>query len=443
MSSLKLTDGLVEAIEASVRDTYVWDSALPRFGVRVTAAGARVYLIQYRAKAAPGEPTKTRRITIGQHDGGLWNVTKARAAARKLLAPVDLGRDPFAEREEERQARQAAAEAAAAQERAEELRQRDNFKAVAERYIDLCMQTNRSGAETARLLRHGPIPAWQDRHVGEVRRVDLADLIDTIKRRSPAVARATYAALRGLFKWCLERDLILSSPCEALTAPPRPVARDRVLADQELKLVWKGADSLGYPFGPVIKLLILTGQRREEVAAMTWAELDLKASIWRIPKERTKNGRAHEVDLSPQALAVIKSFARSGEHVFPARPDKDPKKAKAQGVRGFSATKRTLDKLIEALRQKADPKLEGAMDRWRFHDLRRTAATGMAAMGFPPHVVERVLNHVSGTQSGLVGVYQRHEYRPERKAALTAWGARVEAIASGVEPASNVQAIRA
>jgi integrase len=268
----------------------------------------------------------------------------------------------------------------------------------------------------------------------------VADLLDAIANRSPAVARATYAALRGLFAWCKERDLIDASPCEGLTAPPRSKARDRVLTDDELRLTWRASERLGYPFGPVVQLLMLTAQRRSEVAGMTWAELDLDAAVWRIPAERTKNGKAHEVDLNAQALAVLADVKRSGALVFPARGE--------GSVRGFSATKRRLDELAEEVRaaDAIEAGIEPAAEplaEWRLHDLRRTAATGMAGLGFPPHVVERVLNHVSGAQGGLVGVYQRHEYRAERKAALTAWGSYVEAVLSGVPKPSNVRKLRA
>lgn len=422
MATVKLTKTAVDAVAPTERDIYLWDTALPRFGLRVTPMGARIYLIQYRAKGAPGQPAKTRRITIGQH-GQPWTVDRARDEAKRLLAAVDLGRDPFADREDEREARQLTGEAASLQAEQARLRQRDNFEAVTERYIEACMRANRSGAETARLLRHGPVPAWRDRHIAEVRRVDVADLIDSIKQRSPAVARATYAALRGLFGWCAERELVAMSPCTNLTAPPRPEARDRVLSDDELEIIWKASDGLGLAFGSVIKLLMLTGQRRAEVAGMAWGELDLEAATWRIPKERTKNGKAHEIDLSSQALKLVKAMPRSGPNVFPARGE--------GAVRGFSATKRKLDALIEEmLREKAGGDAAGML-AWRLHDLRRTAATGMAALGAAPHVVERVLNHISGTQSGLVGVYQRHEYRPERLAAIIAWGDRVEAIVAG------------
>jgi integrase len=447
MANLKLTDGLVEALEPDEGDTYAWDTALPRFGVRVTPAGARIYLIQYRPKVAPGAKPKTRRITIGQHDGELWNVTKARAAARKLLAPVDLGRDPFAEREAELQAQRDAQLAAVASERAAERREKETFAAQLDLYVERRLGRRRSAGEAERLLRHGPLAAWGPRHVAEVRRSDVAELLESIGQRSPAVARSTYAELRPFFAWCAERDLIAGSPCASITAPPRPEARDRVLSDDELRLIWLGAERLGFPFGHVLQLLMLTGQRRAEVAGMTWAELDLTAATWRIPAERAKNKQAHEIDLSPQALAVVNKVSQLGAHLFPARPNGEDGEAE-HGVRGFSATKRKLDAVIEELRCRdaeeagVEPPDE-SLTPWRIHDLRRTAATGMAAMGFPPHVVERVLNHVSGTQSGLVGVYQRHDYRKERKAALEAWGARVASIVAGRPQTSNVTRLRA
>ena len=454
MPAIKLTDGAVERAEPGSKDAYIWDSELPRFGLRITPAGSKIYMVQYRAKAAPGEPSKIRKISIGKHDGDLWNATKARAAARKLLAPVDLGQDPFADAEADRRAK---AEEEARAKRETEIRKNESFRAITARYIDAAAKSNRTWAETERLLQFGevvskpakrrsghstkpakgigPMTAWGERHIAEIRRSDVADLVDAIKKRSPAVARATYAALRGLFAWCLERDLISTSPCYGLTAPPRPTARDRVLGDDELRLIWLASDGLGYPFGPVVKLLMLTGQRRAEVAGMAWSELDLKAGIWRIPAERSKNGKAHEVDLSAQALELIEEIPKSKGLVFPAR-NEGP-------VRGFSATKRRLDELMQEVAENEAKGQAVTLQPWRLHDLRRSAATGMAAMSFPPHVVERVLNHVSGTQSGLVGVYQRHEYRPERKAALIAWSAHVDAVVKAITPPPNVVQLRA
>ena len=426
MARLKLIKTAIEAQEPKDKDHYLWDSVLPRFGLRVTPKGARIYLVQYRAKAAQGHGNKTRRITIGQH-GKPWTIDLARDEARRILAKVDLGQDPFDDREQDLQARQREIEAA-------QLRKLDNFGSVADRYIAYCARL-KTGKEIARHLRHDIIPHWKARHIADISRRDVRSLLDTITMRSPSVSRLAYAAMRGLFAWCLERDLIDHSPCQGIKAPPRSTARDRVLSDQELITIWTAADSMGYPYGPIIKLLILTGQRLNEVCDMTWAELDLETNVWRLPKERTKNGKAHELDLSPQARDLIDQALRMGRFVFCARGG-------GTGFRGYSAAKRKLDKIIHQIRLKADP-LCAPMEPWRVHDLRRTTATGCASLGFAPHVIEWVLNHISGARGGLVGVYQRHQYRQERKAALITWGGYVEGLVTGKTPDSNVIPIRA
>lgn len=448
MAKTKLTDGIVANTPAGAKDVILWDETLARFGVRISPTGGRFYFVQYRVKGAAGEGSTTRRVPIGKHDGRLWNLTKARAEARRILAPVDLGRDPFAERQAERERAkaeaQARAEAEAAAVKETERRARETVAVQVARYTEARLAKRRSGGEAARLLKHGPVAAWGSRHVTEVTKADVAELLDTIAKRAPGVARATFAELRTFYDWCAERGLVAASPCAYVTAPPRPAARDRVLTEDELRLVWRAAEGLGFPFGPAIKLLILTGQRRAEVGDMAWHELDTEAGVWRIPAERTKNKLAHEVDLSPEALAVIRAVRDlkiGGPYVFPGRKT-------GGGLRGWSAVKRKLDTAIEDLRAQDAAKAGEAppakpMAAWRLHDLRRTAATGMAAMDIRPEVVERVLNHVSGVRSGLVGVYQHHEYRPDRKAALTAWGARVASVVDRRPLPSNVVPLRA
>jgi integrase len=451
MATKKLTDGFVDDLVADGRDQMIWDTELRRFGLRLTPAGRKIYLVQYRAKPAPGIPSTTRKAIIGEHDGRLWNVTKARALARTILGAADAGGDPVAERraraeaEKRAQAEAAASKALAAAEA--EMRDRDRFELVVERYLSAVVSKRKSGRETARHLRREPLAAWTGRHMAAVRRRDVVELLDAIRQRSPATARLTYSALRGLFAWCVEREVIAVSPCDHVRAPPRPASRDRVLADCELKAVWQGAEALGHPFGPIIKLLILTGQREAEVAGMAWAEIDLQAAAWTIPKERTKNGREHVVDLSPQALAIIRAVPKTGQLLFPARSAPARKHTRPEGdasprpTVGFSAAKRLLDGIVT--RKTKDPLPTADLPSWHFHDLRRTVATGMAGMGLAPHIIERVLNHVSGVTGGLVGVYQRHEYRAERRSALAAWAMRVEAIVSGEALTSNVRQLRA
>jgi len=435
MPTERLTDGIVERLPVSGRDVIHWDASLPRFGVRVTPAGRRIYMVQYRAKIGTGAPSATRKITIGEHDGQLWNLTRARAAARKLLGAVDAGGDPVAERTAKLEAQRremaaaSAAEAAAAAEA--EARERDRFEVVVERYAVSSLSRKRSGHEVARMLRRDPVAAWRGRQIGQIRRVHVAELLEQIGGRSPATARLTYAALRSLFVFCIERELIENSPCDHLRAPRRPAARDRVLSDDELATVWRGAEGLGFPFGMVFKLMMLTAQREAEVAGMAWHELDLITAVWTIPRQRTKNGVEHAVDLSPEALAVIASVPRSGQLLFPRRRAPSRKYTPVQYVGerpvvGFAAAKRILDG--DVVRKTKAPLPSATLAHWRLHDLRRTAATGLAGLAFQPHVIERVLNHTSGATGGLVGVYQRHEYRAERKAALHAWGAHIQRV---------------
>ena len=448
MTTAKLTDGFVAGFDSRGAEVIVWDETLKRLAVRFSPKGGRFYFIQYRPKGEGARTRSARRITIGEHDGALWNVTKARAQARKLLAQVDLGEDPFATRQAEAKARReselAAKAAAEAEARAAEARKSETFNALLDLYVARKLSVRKSGGEAERLLRSGPAAKWGALHSSEIQRKEIRTLLEEITTRAPAVASATYGELGPFFAWCVDRDLIQETPLAGVRRPARPAPRDRVLSDDELRLIWTAADRRGFPFGHIFKLLILTGQRRGEVAGMTWDELDLDAGIWRIPAGRVKNAQAHEIDLPAEAVAILKGvrgLRLNGEHVFPKRSGEG-------AATGFSAAKRALDAEIEAIRrEEAEAAGEKAPDKplpeWRTHDLRRTAATGMNGLGVAPHVVERVLNHITNTKAGLVGVYQRHEYRDQRKAAIHAWGDQV-AAARGRGPAgSNVIRLRA
>jgi integrase len=189
--------------------------------------------------------------------------------------------------------------------------------------------------------------------------------------------------------------------------PTKEVARDRVLSDAELTRVVLAARNMGDPYGAIVELLALTGQRREEVARLHWEELDLAQRIWTIPKARTKNAKAHIVHLSRQALAVLKSAGQRGPLVFASLGTKP--------FQNFSHAKRQLDQI-------------SGVSGWRLHDLRRTCVSGMARLGIAPHVADKILNHQAGTISGVAAVYQRHDFLSERRQALDLWGAHLEAI---------------
>jgi integrase len=210
--------------------------------------------------------------------------------------------------------------------------------------------------------------------------------------------------IKAFFGWCVGRAILDVSPANELTAPAREKARDRVLGDDELARVLLAARRIGYPYGGIVELLALTGQRREEVAQLTWDEVDIAHCTWELPASRTKNGKSHIVHLSKVAIAVLNRTPTMGNFVFAL--------SGAKPFQSFSAAKRELDKLSE-------------VSDWRLHDLRRTCVSGMARLGVAPHVADKVLNHQAGTISGVAAVYQRHEFLAERKDALERWGAHI------------------
>ena len=206
-----------------------------------------------------------------------------------------------------------------------------------------------------------------------------------------------------------------ANPVAATNRPQEPVSRDRVLSDGELREIWNACQDDDY--GRIVKLLLLTGQRRDEIAALEWSEIDLDAALITLPKERTKNKRAHDVPLSDLALSILPSPRHGRELVF----------GEGEGpFTGFSAAKRRLDERINAARAKPMPE-------WRLHDLRRTAATRLADLGVQPHIIEALLNHVSGHKAGVAGIYNRAAYAPEKRAALTLWAEHIPALVDGVD----------
>ncbi|TIQ88531.1 MAG: site-specific integrase, partial [Mesorhizobium sp.] len=258
--------------------------------------------------------------------------------------------------------------------------------------------------------------------MGDITRAEIIAHIDDIyDGGKPIAANRTLAALKRLFSWCVERDLIPSSPCDRVKAPSAEQSRDRILTDAELQAVWKASEGLGWPFGPMVQMLVLTGQRRNEVSGMRWEEIDLKGKLWSLPRERAKNDQPHSVPLSAPAIELLESLPRiEGQDFVFSTTGTTP-------VSGFSRMKRGLDaKVVAALREEAeerkdDPAQVSVADWW-LHDLRRTCASGMARIGINLPVIEKVLNHVSGSFAGIVGVYQRHSFDDEKRAALDAWG---------------------
>ena len=371
------TDRHIQALEPGARpfETVIGD------GLRVTVhpSGAKAFNLRYRFAG------KARNLTIGPAAIGL---PEARKLARIALGEIARGNDPCAAKAERRAVAKAKAEAAKAP-------AQDTVAVVAERFIAKHVRTKTrpaSAREMERLLRVEIIPKLGQRRLAEVTRVDVRQLVESIADRgAPIVANRTLGLLRLFCNWAKGQDIIAVSPCDGLKAPAPERSRDRVLTDDEIRLFWRACESIGWPFGPLAQMLLLTGQRRDEVGAMTWGEVDLETATWRLAGERVKNAREHVIPLSAPALRLLEGLPRiSGAkgYVFTT--------SGAGPVDGFSRAKNWIDAAMLEIARQGDPEA-AEIPHWTFHDLRRTAASGMAGLGVAPHVIEATLNHASGT----------------------------------------------
>jgi integrase len=256
------------------------------------------------------------------------------------------------------------------------------------------------------------------RSIHEISKRDVVAVISAIEQRgAPAAANKTLKSIKTFLNWCVGRGILDQSPGEGVPLPAKEVARDRVLDDQELARIIVPCRKIGGPYGGIVQLLALTGQRREEVAGLTWEELDLAGRVWTLPRTRTKNAKTHVVHLSEQSMAVLRGVERHGPYVFSPTGNKP--------FQSFSQYKRLLDQL-------------SGVTNWRLHDLRRTCVSGMARLGVAPHVADKILNHQSGTISGVAAVYQRHDFLAERREALERWGVHLSELIGGVSPERRI-----
>jgi integrase len=283
----------------------------------------------------------------------------------------------------------------------------DRFDLLLEEFIAQHLRQKRSAREIARILRREFGDGWAQTSVHAITKRDVVDVVTAIEQRgAPAAANKALKSIKTFFTWVVGRAVLEQSPAAGIPLPANLISRDRVLNDEELAKVILAARTLRQPYGAIVEFLALTGQRREEVAGMTWGEIDLKQRLWSIPKERAKNGKAHLVHLSDAALRLLSPCKEHQHLVFDCggRP-----------FNAFSRAKRELDSM------------SGVMS-WRLHDLRRTCVSGMARLKIAPHVADKVINHQTGTISGVAAVYQRHQFLVERKEALDQWGEHVESV---------------
>jgi integrase len=415
MPKSKITKSAVDGLIAAGRPQFLWDPELKGFGVKAEASGSKSYVIQYRIG---GRGSKVRRYTIGRH-GSPWTPTTARTEAERLLRLVRQGIDILREKQEKSRTAYDLA-----------------FDSYVERFVDDCLKVRwrASWTDGKSLLEGHAVPVLKSKPLPEISRSDIRAVLDHAKGKI-ATRRNIFAVLRRLFRWAISQGDLERSPLEGMEPPPLPASRDRVLADWELRLVLEAAGKEEGPFAPLIRMLILTGQRLKELAGARWDELDRSEALFRIPASRAKNRRATDVPLAPSVISDLDALARSTEW---------PRKGLVfsttgtSPVSGFARTKRRLDRQmaeIAAEEQEARP-----LDPWRYHDLRRTFATGMQRLGVRFEVTEALLNHVGSARSGVAGVYQRHDWKEEKRLALDAWAAHVSRL---VQPSdSNVVQLR-
>jgi integrase len=413
-----LTDIQIKKLQMPTARREVPDGKIVGLYLVLQPSGAKSWALRYRAA---GKPSK---LTLGPYPA--LDLANARRRAQEALGEVASGKSPAAEKKAAREAQKAADSTA------------DRVEMVAAAFVDKYIKRNVGASwarEAERLIAKEINPRLGSKRLVDVKKSDIHDLLDGIvDRGAPIVANRTLAVLRRLCNWAIERGIVDISPCDKIKAPAAEQSRDRVLSDEEIRLAWAAFDALGWPFGPIAKLLLLTGARRDEIASAPWSEIDLEAKTWTIAKERSKNGVAHEIPLSDAAVSILAALPRIGEKknafVFSTTG--------RTAVSGFSRAKDAIDAAIVEAISGVNPNAT-ALERWTLHDLRRTAASGMAGTGIPPHVVEAVLNHKSGTIKGVAAVYNRYSYASEKRAALDTWARRLDTIVSGVAAGNVVE----
>lgn len=424
MPVVNLTDRSLSRKPPATGQLELFDTVVPGFGLRISYGGRRTFFVMTRIHG------RQVRRTLGTTDD--LTLADARDKARRAKGDAAAGIDP---KDAERKARVEA-----------ERSRRSTFRAVAEDYLadkgEGGGATLRTHGELKRKLEVDVLPEWGDRPIREITRSDVRELLRDKARTSPVSANRTLALVRRIFGWALGQELVDASPAFRI---PRPGGqereRERVLTLEEIRSIWSACDRLGYPFGPLIKLLILTAQRRNEVAGLSWREVE--GEVWRLPGERAKAGKGHLVPLSPLAQSILEDAPRIGDKptlIFTTGrrrgKSNDGDTLAPAAVSGWSRMKRRLDRITaemaaEAAEEELDLTRHG-IPGWTLHDIRRSVATHMrdeAAMGAGKAVerltVSKILNHSEG---GMTRIYDRYAADREKREALEAWAEKVERL---------------
>ena len=445
--SKQLTAVAVAKLKSGRARREIRDGAAKGLSLTIQPTGVKSWTMRFRRP--DGRPAK---LTLGSVDASarepdgepVIGAPLTLAGARWLAAEIHrrraTGRDVVADHFAEKQRRRAAV-----QERAN-----NTFAAAVRDFIDdHARPKTRRWRETARLLglnypptrneptemKGGLVARWSDRAVTEIDGHDIYSVVDEARKRgipgigrrnegvSDARGRAMVRALSKMFAWLVEHRRVSSNPCEGAYCPPAPAARERVLTASEIRWLWSACDTVGEPFGRLVKLLLLTGARLNEVARMTRGELSADDATWALAGTRTKNKRPHVVPLAPlvrKLLTGTPQIVGQSGYVFTTTGEAP--------VSGFSKAKRQIDAAMLAAAKK-EPGGQVSIPSWRLHDLRRTCATGMAELGIAPHIVEAALNHISGARAGVAGTYNRAAYAEEKRTAFERWAMHVLSVA--------------
>ena len=381
LSTVRLTDTFIRSLKAKPQRYDIFDASQPGFGVRVATSGALSWVLLTRQKGT------RKRVTIGRYPA--LSLSKARELARAAQSEIQEG--TFGQKKAPM-----------------------TFSAAIEDWNAREQRARKSFSQVEQAMALHVLPYLGRHEFDQVTKADLMRVVDRVADQGKLTqANRVRAFVTRFFNWAVERDLVAASPATSLPKPAVEISRDRVLSMTELHAVWHTAEQMGFPFGRIVQILILTAQRRDEVAGMRWSELDLERDRWVISKDRAKNGKAHIVHLSSQAIAILASL--------PKREDCDFvfSTTGQTAVSGFSRAKAAID-------------VRSGVTGWRLHDLRRSVATYMADdLKIAPVVVDRILNHVTGSLRGVAAVYQRSEFLADRKVALETWGLLVEKLFAG------------
>ncbi|CAM5419892.1 Prophage integrase IntS [Frigidibacter albus] len=399
---MKLTAATVDRMQPSDRRQEIPDSLCTGLYLTVQPSGKKGWQVRYRHGGVH------RRMSLGAYP--VLSLADARQRARDTLAAATEGRDPSEE-----------VKAAKAPKPEDD---RDKIKALIGQYHKRHLSGLKSGDVVRRELDRFVVAQWGERDIHDITRRDVIDLLDGIADSGRVVtANRIRAYLSKFLNWAVERDILPMSPATGVKPVAKETSRDRVMNDDEIRWFWAACEAEGFPWGPLGKVLLLTGQRLNEAAQIT--EGEIRGDLWHLSSDRTKNARAHDVPLSDAVRAVLCAVER-----IEGRPGFIFTTTGTSPVSGFFKARAHLAEAMEqiAAKERGEPV---TIPRWTFHDLRRTAATGMARLGIAVRVTEAVLNHVSGTGGGIVGVYQRHDYADEKRQALEAWARFVLSLVEG------------